>query len=84
MLLTSTDPFLTDSDDSMPDDVELSEQTNPIPTHVQNNGWQVGTSCLSILLKDEIELMMNELCEEHGVTNRYSIQQFDFSSLISN
>ena len=54
------------------------------PTHVRANGWLFGTSCLSILLKDEIETMMNDLCEEQGVTNRYSIQQFDFSSLIAN
>ena len=54
------------------------------PTHVHNNGWLFGTSCLSIPLRGEIEIMMNELCEEQGVTNRYSIQQFDFSSLINN
>ena len=54
------------------------------PTHVRANGWLFGTSCLSILLKDEIETMMNDLCEEQGVAGCYSIQQLDFSSLIAN
>ena len=54
------------------------------PTHSTNYSQPYfGTSCLSICLKNEIETMMNELCAEHGVTNLYSIQQFDFSSLTS-
>jgi len=42
-----------------------------------------GMSCLSICLKSEIETMMNDLCGEHGITNHYSVQQFDFSLLVS-
>ena len=53
-------------------------------THNATGNGHFGMSCLSICLKNEIETMMNELCEESGVTNRYLIQQFDFSSLIDN
>jgi len=52
-------------------------------THSRANGWLFGTSCPSISLREEIETMMNDLCEEQGITNRYSVLQFDFSSLLS-
>ena len=45
--------------------------------------WHFGMSCLSICLKDEIEMMMNALCEENGITNRYQIEEFNFHSLES-
>ena len=45
--------------------------------------WHFGTSCLSICLKDEIEMMMNDLCEENGMTNRYQVVEFNFQSLES-
>ena len=52
------------------------------PTHNTPLGnLHFGMSCLSICLKDEIEIMMNNLCEENGVTNRYSIREFDFQEL---
>ena len=43
--------------------------------------WHFGTSCLSICLKAEIEMMMNDLCEENGMTNRYQVVEFNFQSL---
>ena len=52
------------------------------PTHnTPLSNRHFGMSCLSICLKNEIETMMNNLCEENGVTNRYSIGVFDFQEL---
>ena len=45
--------------------------------------WHFGMSCLPICLKNEIEAMMNDLCEENGVTNRYSVTEFNLQELIS-
>ncbi len=53
------------------------------PTHSRIYGWQFGTSCLSIALKNEIESMMNELCEDNDLTNRYSVVEFDFEDASS-
>lgn len=48
------------------------------PTHYRIYEWEFGTSCLSIAMKDEIESMMNGLCEDNNLTNRYSIMEFNF------
>ena len=54
------------------------------PTHNTPLGnMHFGMSCLSICLKNEIETMMNELCQETGVTNRYSVGEFDLEELES-
>ena len=50
-------------------------------THNASGNWHFGKSCLSICLKGEIETMMNDLCEERGITNRYQIVEFNFQSL---
>lgn len=42
--------------------------------------WRRVTSVPAISLKAEIEVMMNGLCEDFDLTNRYQILEYDFSS----